>query len=528
MKQQGSAKDGIRALPAFPVVLVTTGRNIITVGMVQIFSFSPFIIGIGIHPKRHSHALLAESGEFVVNVPTRSLLASVRLCGLRSGRDCDKFAAADLTPVRGTVVETASIQECPVSIECRVVSRFQPGDHEWFVGQAVAVHVCEDYSPEQGLLYWWGGEYRTLGEAINQVTQEERAILRRQLAEDSRAALAQYDHGLPAEMVEVVCRQCEAPANGRSLTPMDVAFLVTGSDPAGRATTDQELIPEQWATIIDQLAELGTRRVVIVGRRPLAWPLLPAILERLALHGIRTLVETMVVEPNHVPAELLLGWAQLAITVPSCEPEEYDQLAGTADGLAQLPSRIDQLAGDLGHSNRLEIHLRLTPRSLPRAASQLESLAETGVRRFNVQVADPTGAYTAFDLDEALQIPLVSQRLEETANSLGITLRDQLPFAFVETQGCLLPQFSCTVESSGWVLGCLCTHATSENVVGNVSQAPLAVIWRSPEYQMLRHRARNHRCASCAAHLAYHADRQFSGPVCLKCSRRPDVVFVDI
>ena len=78
--------DGVVALPAFPVVLVTIGRNIITVGAFHFYSFDPPSVMIGIKPKQYSHGLLAQAGEFAVNIPLAAQLEQVELCGKLSGR----------------------------------------------------------------------------------------------------------------------------------------------------------------------------------------------------------------------------------------------------------------------------------------------------------------------------------------------------------------------------------------------------------------------------------------------------------
>lgn len=155
----------LRLFPCFPCVLVTVDRNIITLGLVHIFSFNPPLLGIGVAPARHSFGLLKQTREFVVNIPTRDILAAVSLCGERSGRTCDKFEATGLTVEPSAKVRTPSIQECPVKFECRIVQETETGDHTWFIGQVVHVAAREDYSRDDAILYW-GGSYRLPGPVI--------------------------------------------------------------------------------------------------------------------------------------------------------------------------------------------------------------------------------------------------------------------------------------------------------------------------------------------------------------------------
>jgi flavin reductase (DIM6/NTAB) family NADH-FMN oxidoreductase RutF len=154
--------------------------NIITLG--EVFNISirhPVIIGIAIRPVTYSHSLISESGEFVVNLPTASILRSVDGCGGVSGRGgVDKFQRFDLTPVPASEVRPPLIEECPVNIECRVLEQKSVGDHDLFLGEVLAVHVDEDKLDGSGrilsekldmLIYVTPevtGEYWSIGEKI--------------------------------------------------------------------------------------------------------------------------------------------------------------------------------------------------------------------------------------------------------------------------------------------------------------------------------------------------------------------------
>lgn len=155
----------LRKFPSFPCVLVTTQSNIITIGMVHIFSFSPPLVGIGIAPRRYSFNLIKQSKEYVINFPPKNLLSQVSFCGEKSGRDFDKFEKTGLTKQPSLKVKTSSIAECPLNIECMVIKEIETGDHVWFVGEVVAAQIDNSYNPEQAILYW-GGFYRIPGEVI--------------------------------------------------------------------------------------------------------------------------------------------------------------------------------------------------------------------------------------------------------------------------------------------------------------------------------------------------------------------------
>jgi flavin reductase (DIM6/NTAB) family NADH-FMN oxidoreductase RutF len=166
MKTERSAIEGIWALPGFPVVLVTVGRNIMTAAAFSFYSFDPPCVMVGILPRNLTYTLISERREFGINLPSREQLDALRICGSVSGREADKFDRAGLTAQEGTVIQSALVAECPVSIECRVVHEVEwGGTHRWFVGQIEAVHIDEGYTREQALMYW-PREYRAVGEVL--------------------------------------------------------------------------------------------------------------------------------------------------------------------------------------------------------------------------------------------------------------------------------------------------------------------------------------------------------------------------
>jgi flavin reductase (DIM6/NTAB) family NADH-FMN oxidoreductase RutF len=153
--------------------------NIITLGEVFNISISkPVIVGIAIRPATYSHALISESQEYVINLPTTRLLAQVDGCGSISGRDqINKFEAFGLTPLPADEVAPPLIAECPVNIECKVISRQTVGDHDLFLGEVVAVHVDEDKLDESetilteklDMLVYVTGEYWSVGKRLERL-----------------------------------------------------------------------------------------------------------------------------------------------------------------------------------------------------------------------------------------------------------------------------------------------------------------------------------------------------------------------
>lgn len=167
-----------------PAALITscdeTGNpNIITLG--EVFNISivnPVIAGIAIRPATYSHGLISRSLEFVINLPTAGMMRQVDACGMVSGREClDKFTAFGLTPLPGAVVKPPLIAECPVNIECRVISRVTVGDHDLFLGEVVIVHADDDKIDGGGkiipdkldMLVYVTGQYWSAGESLGRL-----------------------------------------------------------------------------------------------------------------------------------------------------------------------------------------------------------------------------------------------------------------------------------------------------------------------------------------------------------------------
>ena len=139
-------------LPAV-MVSVTDGEgndNIITVAWAGTVCTNPPMLSISVRKERHSHAMLVKTGEFVVNLTTEALAFATDYCGVRSGRDVDKFAEMKLTKERATHVSAPMIGESPVNIECRVVERKELGSHDMFLAEVLCVHADEAYLDETG------------------------------------------------------------------------------------------------------------------------------------------------------------------------------------------------------------------------------------------------------------------------------------------------------------------------------------------------------------------------------------------
>ena len=162
-----------------PAVLVSAAdregnTNIFTAAWTGTICTNPPMAYISVRPERYSYHMIRETGEFVINLTTKELARAADYCGVRSGRDVDKWKEMKLTPVKGREVSVPLIGESPVNIECRVTEVKELGSHHMFLAQVVAVSVDEAYMDENGrfdlnasgLIAYSHGQYRELGENL--------------------------------------------------------------------------------------------------------------------------------------------------------------------------------------------------------------------------------------------------------------------------------------------------------------------------------------------------------------------------
>lgn len=162
-----------------PAVLVSCGdgdeQNLFTVAWTGTVCTNPPMCYISVRPERHSYDIIKRTGEFVINLTTSSLARATDWCGVRSGRDYDKFTEMGLTPIPSAVVKAPAVEESPISIECRVRQIIPLGSHDMFLADVVNVLVDEEWiNPETGRLeleraepiVYSHGEYYSLGKML--------------------------------------------------------------------------------------------------------------------------------------------------------------------------------------------------------------------------------------------------------------------------------------------------------------------------------------------------------------------------
>ncbi|MGE4214796.1 MAG: flavin reductase family protein [Anaerotignaceae bacterium] len=162
-----------------PAVMVSCGtmegeKNIITIAWAGTINSDPAMTYISVRPERHSYELIKKSGEFVINLTTENLVRACDYCGVKSGRDMDKFKELNLTAAKASKVSAPIIYESPVNIECKVKDIIPLGTHHMFFAEVVAVSVSDEFMDKTGKFHFNNtnpvcyshGEYFGLGNSL--------------------------------------------------------------------------------------------------------------------------------------------------------------------------------------------------------------------------------------------------------------------------------------------------------------------------------------------------------------------------
>ena len=162
-----------------PAVMVSCGRegekpNIITLAWVGNVCSDPVMLTISVRKNRYSYDIIKETGEFVVNLTNRELARACDWCGVRSGRDYDKFKELKLSGYKSEFMAVPAIEESPVNIYCKVKKIEKLGSHDMFIAEVTGVTVDDKYMDEKGrfdlkaanLMAYSHGEYFALGKKL--------------------------------------------------------------------------------------------------------------------------------------------------------------------------------------------------------------------------------------------------------------------------------------------------------------------------------------------------------------------------
>lgn len=188
-----------------PAVMVGCGwpnekPNIITIAWAGTICSSPPMVSISIRPERYSYDIIKDTGEFTVNLVTPELTKAADFCGVRSGRQVDKFELMNLTPTQSQFIQAPGIAESPVILECKVKQIIRLGSHDLFMAEVVNVSVKASQIDEQGkfhlnqmgLVAYSHGQYFSLGEKLGKfgysVQKKEKSGLNRSRKEAKKSS----------------------------------------------------------------------------------------------------------------------------------------------------------------------------------------------------------------------------------------------------------------------------------------------------------------------------------------------------
>ena len=170
--------EGAALLSPVPAVLVSVGdeneKNVFTVAWTGTINTRPPKTYISVRPERHSYDIIERTGEFVINLPSCDLVKAVDYCGVKSGKNTDKFKEMKLTAKKSDSVTAPYIEECPISMECRVSEKIHLGTHTMFIADIIKISVKDEFLDKNGkllmkkcnLLAYAHGEYYSLGERL--------------------------------------------------------------------------------------------------------------------------------------------------------------------------------------------------------------------------------------------------------------------------------------------------------------------------------------------------------------------------
>lgn len=173
--------------------------NIMTAAWAGTICSDPVMVSVSIRPERYSHDVIARTGEFVINLTTEDLAYAADFCGVRSGRDVDKFEYLHLTKIPSRKVGAPSIGESPVCLECRVTEIRKLGTHDLFIAEVVQVSVDEKYLDSRGcfaledagLVAYVHGSYLGLGKKLGSFGY---SVRKRKNTRGQKAAAGDREH----------------------------------------------------------------------------------------------------------------------------------------------------------------------------------------------------------------------------------------------------------------------------------------------------------------------------------------------
>lgn len=187
-------------LAPLPPALISSGSvetpNVMTAAWTGIIASDPALTYVSIRPSRYSHEIISKTKEFVINVPNLPLVKATDFCGVKSGRNTNKFEACNLTPAKCEKISAPQILEAPISLECKVIDVQTYGTHDMFLAEIVGVNVDDKYINKDGaldvekagLIAYAHGFYYTLGRKLGKFgfSVEKKKTVKKRLARQKK------------------------------------------------------------------------------------------------------------------------------------------------------------------------------------------------------------------------------------------------------------------------------------------------------------------------------------------------------
>lgn len=188
-------------LAPLPPALISSGSvetpNVMTAAWTGIIASDPALTYVSIRPSRYSHEIISKTKEFVINVPNLPLANATDFCGVKSGRNINKFEACHLTPAKCEKIDAPQILEAPISLECKVIDIKTFGTHDMFLAEIVGVNVDDKYINKDGaldvekagLIAYAHGFYYTLGRKLGKFgfSVEKKKTVKKRLARQKKS-----------------------------------------------------------------------------------------------------------------------------------------------------------------------------------------------------------------------------------------------------------------------------------------------------------------------------------------------------
>lgn len=201
--------------------------NIITIAWTGTICSDPPMAYISVRKSRASYSMLVESGEFVINLPSEELVRALDYCGVRSLDQVDKWKEMNLHEGQASVVAAPTIEEAPVSIECKVTQVLPLGTHDMFLAEVVAVDVDDRYIDEKGafhmdqvgLVAYSHGDYMSLGEKLGSFGYSVRKKPAKAVKSTKAAKASKNGNAAPVQTVKLTKNGKSAPAQSKKSKP---------------------------------------------------------------------------------------------------------------------------------------------------------------------------------------------------------------------------------------------------------------------------------------------------------------------